>query len=168
MRANIYWALLVVTASLIEVTWLGAIRIGDVLPDLVLLLVVYFAMTSGAERAMFTGVLGGIFQDVAAGSGLGHHVLALVVAGYIVGALADRLILESPAVKATMVLCACAVHGLLYVAVDFIQNPEMSAVDAILVSMIPRAFYTMLVTPLVFIPLARLMAPRLPIQRREA
>ncbi len=168
IRGNLYWALLVSVSALVEVTWLRSVRIGDVVPDLVLLLVVYFAMTSGPERAMFTGLLGGIFQDVAADTGLGHHVFALVLAGYVGGMLANRLIMESPAVKAGMVLCACLVNGLAYVAIDFIQNPEMNVVDAILVSMIPRTFYTMLVTPLVFIPLDRLLAGRLPTQRRAA
>lgn len=168
VRANLYWVVLVLTTALVEVTWLRAIRIGDVVPDLVLLLVVYFAMTSGPERAMFTGALGGVFQDVAADTGLGHHVLALVIAGYAGGMLANRLIIESPAVKAGMVLCACVVHGLTYVAVDFIQNPELDAYDAILVSMIPRTFYTMVVTPILFIPLDRVLAPRLPAHRRAA
>lgn len=168
LRLNLYWAGLVLVTALIEVTWLRAVRIGDVVPDLVLLLVVYFAMTSGPERAMFTGALGGIFQDVAADTGLGHHVLALVAAGYVGGMLANRLMLESPAVKAGMVLCACVMHGLLYIGVDFVQNPDLSVYDAILVSMIPRTFYTMLVTPIVFIPLDRTLSSRLPTQRRVA
>lgn len=168
IRANLYWAILVLLTALVEVTWLRAVRIGDVVPDLVLLLVVYFAMTSGPERAMFTGALGGIFQDVAADTGLGHHVLALVVAGYVGGMLANRLMLDSPAVKAGMVLCACVVNGLLYVSIDFVQNPEMSVYDAVLVSMIPRTFYTMVITPVIFIPLDRALSARLPTQRRVA
>lgn len=168
LRKNLYWAGLVLVTALVEVTWLRAVRIGDVVPDLVLLLVVYFAMTSGPERAMFTGALGGIFQDVAADAGLGHHVLSLVIAGYVGGMLANRLMLESPAVKAGMVLFACAVNGLLYVAIDFVQNPEISVYDAIMVSMIPRTFYTMLVTPIIFIPLDRTLSAHLPTQRRVA
>lgn len=166
LRTNLYWITLVLVTALVEVTWLGAIRIGGVVPDVILLLVVYFGMTNSSERAMLTGVIGGIIQDVASGTGLGHHVLALAVAGYVAGMLAERLLIENPAVKAGMVLFACIVHGFVYVTVDFIQNPEISAVDAILVSMIPRTFYTMLITPVVFFLLDRVLGDRMPAPRR--
>ncbi len=157
MRANIYWAILVIFTALIEATWLGLIQIGDVLPNMVLLITVYFGITYGEERAMFTGALGGIIQDVAADTALGHHALALIIVGYTVGRLSERLVTESPAVKAMMVLAACLVHGFIYITVDYVQNPGMNAVDAVLVSMIPRTFYTILVTPVVFYALFKVL-----------
>lgn len=155
MRTNVYWALLIVVVAVFESTWLGAIRLQGVLPDLVLLLVVYFAVTHGEERAMFTGFLGGIFQDVAADTGLGHHVLCLVVTGFVVGRVSRRLVVDHPAVKAGLVLGASMVHGLLYTSVDYVQNPDLNAMYSLAVTVVPRAFYTSLVTPLVFFALDR-------------
>ena len=92
MRRNLLWAVIVVATALVQTTWLDAIRLQGVLPDLTLLLVVYFAIADGEERAMFTGVLGGLYQDVAGNAVLGHHIVCHVIVGYVAGRVAQRLI----------------------------------------------------------------------------
>ena len=156
MRRNVWWAVIVVTAALIQTTWLDAIRFQGVLPDLTLLLVVYFAVAEGEERAMLTGVLGGLYQDVAGDTVLGHHVLCLVVAGYVVGRVARRLVMEHPMVKVGLVMGAGLLNGVLFTAVEYVQTPAKSALHALMTTVVPGAFYTALVTPLVFFVLARL------------
>jgi len=151
MRKNIMWAVIVVTAALIQTTWLDAIEIAGVVPDLALLLVIYFAVNDGEERAMFTGVLAGIFQDIASEATLGHHVLCLVLIGFTVGRLTTRLITEHPAIKAGLVLAAGLVNGILYTAIGYVQEPGLTALRTIAAVVIPGAFYTALVTPLVFL-----------------
>ena len=150
MRTTLIWVLLIVTAAIIEATWLGAFRFQGVLPDLILLLVVYVAIISTEERAMATGLLGGLFQDVASNSSLGHHVLCLVVVGFFVGKLSRRLITDSPAVKVGLVFGASLLHGLIYITVFYVQNPDMNVMHTIAVSVIPRSFYTALLTPIFY------------------
>ena len=160
MRKNILWAVAVVTAVLIQTTWLDAIRLQGVLPDLTLLLVVFFAVTDGEERAMFTGVLGGIYQDVAGEAVLGHHVLCNVVAAYAVGRLSRRLVLDHPVVKVGLVGAASLLHGALYLSIQYVQSPALPVLHRILNSVVPGAFYNALVTPIVFGILAWLFARR--------
>ena len=155
MRRHVYWAALVVAAALIESSWLGVIRLQGVMPDLILLLVVYFGVTKGDERAMFTGLIGGLFQDVAGDTGLGHHVLPLVAVGFIVGRLSERLVTGHPSVKAALVFCASLLHGAIFTSISYLQNPELNALYLFGVSVIPRAFYTALMTPLIFFALER-------------
>lgn len=154
MRRNIRWAAVTIVAALIQTTWLDAIRFQGVLPDLILLLVVYFAIADGEERAMFTAVLGGIYQDVAGNYSLGHNILCLAIVGYIVGRVSTRLIIENPAVKAGLVLLASIAHGVLFTFILYVQKPHISAVYTISASVVPGAFYTALLTPLVFLVLA--------------
>ena len=155
MRRNVVWAVFVVAAALIQTTWLDALRVQGVLPDLVLLLVVYFAIEDGEERAMFTGVLGGLYQDVVGNAVLGHHVLCHVVVAYMTGRVARRLITQHAAVKVGLVFFASLTHGFLFVCIQYVQTPEMSAVHTFLVSVVPGAFYTALATPLLFFILGR-------------
>lgn len=156
MRGNIPWFLLVVSVALIESTWLGAVRLQGVLPDLVLLLVIYFAVIDSQERAMFTGLVGGVFQDVAGDTGLGHHVLCLVVVGYLTGRVVERLITDHPAVKGGLVFVASILHGIIFLAIEYVQNPAMNATFTMMASTIPRAFYTALVTPILFFAFDRI------------
>jgi rod shape-determining protein MreD len=155
MRRNIAWVVVTVVAALMESTLLKGISIQEVLPDLPLLLVAYFAFQEGEERAMFTGVIGGLIQDVASNASLGHNVLALVVVGYIAGRLSKRLLTEHPAVKVALVFGASLTEGILFVTIQYVQNPNFGATYMILTSAVPTAFYTTLVTPFVFFALDR-------------
>lgn len=155
MRGNFFWAVLVIATALIEATWLQAIRVQGVVPNLVLLLVVFYAVSESEIRAMFTGLLGGIFQDVAADTGLGHHVLCLVLVGFFVGRVGNRLITDNPAVKAALVFFAILLHDFIYITIDYIQHVDSSAAYTMAIGMVPRAFYTALLTPIVFFVMSR-------------
>ena len=156
IKKYVLWAVVVIGAALIQTTWPDAVKLQGVLPDLTLLLVVYFAIADGEERAMFTGVLGGMYQDVAGNAVLGHHILCNVVVGFSVGRLATRLVTEHPAVKVGLVVCASLVHGILYTAILYVQEPDVGALHTLVTSVVPGAFYTALMTPIVFLVLTRL------------
>lgn len=147
---NIIWGVAVVLAALMQTTWPDFLKVQGVLPDLTLVLVVYFAIVEGEERAMFTGLLGGIYQDVASNTSLGHHVLCLVILGYVVGRFSTRLITEHPAIKAGLVFGAGLAHGILFTSILYVQKPDLSFFFLILTSVVPSAFYSALMTPVVF------------------
>jgi rod shape-determining protein MreD len=140
--------------ALLEAQWPYILRVQGVVPQLVLIVVIYFAIVDGEERAMLTGLLGGLFQEVATDEALGHRVLCLVILGYIAGTMSRRLITDNPAIKASTVFVASVAHGLLYLAIDYLQRPGMSNVAGQLAALLPQAFYTALVTPLLFALLA--------------
>ncbi len=164
MRKNLFWLAFVVGAALVQTTWLEVVRVEGVLPDLVLVLVVYFAIAESEERAMFTGAVGGILQDVASDTTLGHHVLCNVVVAYAVGRLATRLITEHAAVKAGLVLLGSLAQGILFAGIRYVQQPEIGVLKTILTSAVPTAFYTSLVTPLVFFVLERCFRSSMTVQ----
>jgi len=151
---NFLWFVAVVFAALLQSTWPDMLKFEGVLPDLTLVLVVYFAITEGEERAMFTGVLGGVYQDVASNTVLGHHVLCLVLVGFVTARLSNRLITEHPAIKAGLVFCAAVLHGVLFSCILYIQKPDISPLFLITTGVVPSAFYSALMTPVVFFSLA--------------
>jgi rod shape-determining protein MreD len=150
MRKNIVWAVLVIATALLETTLLDLVKVQGVVPDLTLLLVVFFAIVEGDERAMYTGLLGGVFQDVVLHKTLGHHVLGLVIIGYVVSRISIRLITEHPAVKMALVFGASIANGIIFTAVAYIQQPAISALHLLVTSVVPESFYTALVTPIAF------------------
>ena len=159
LRKNLLWLAMVVLAALLQSTWPDFLKVEGVLPDLTLVLVVYFAIYEGEERAMFTGLIGGIYQDVASNAVLGHHVLCLVVLAYVIAHFSNRLITEHPAIKAALVFGAGVAHGVLFTSILYVQKPDLSPVQLILTQAVPAAFYSALVTPVVFF-LLRLMFHR--------
>jgi rod shape-determining protein MreD len=165
VRTNFIWAVTVMLTALLEAQWPYVLRVQSVVPQLVLILVIYFAIVDGEERAMLTGLLGGLFQEVATDEALGHRVLCLVILGYTAGSMSRRLITENPAVKASAVFVASVAHGFLYLCIDYLQRPGMSNVASQLAALLPQAFYTALVTPVLFALLA--ISP-MPQHRRAA
>ncbi|MBI2423962.1 MAG: rod shape-determining protein MreD [Candidatus Hydrogenedentes bacterium] len=150
---NIIWLVIIVVTAIVQSTWPDALKLQSVLPDLTLILVVYFAITQGVERAMFTGLLGGIYQDVSSHDVLGHHVFCLVIVGYVTGRFATRLVTEHPAIKMGLVFCAGVIHGALYTAIQYVQEPSVSVATTLVASVVPAAFYTCLISPFVIMGL---------------
>ncbi len=150
MRKNLVWAALVLAGALLQTTVVPSIRLEAAVPDLTLLLVIFFALADGEERAMFTGVLGGVFQDVFGHNVLGHHMLGLVITGYLAGRVARRLMIDHPAVKVALVFVSAVLSGMVFTTVQFVQQPYIGATHLIFSSVVPSAFYSALITPLFF------------------
>ena len=150
IRQNLLWFAMVVTAALLQTNWPNMFKFQEVLPDLTLLLVIFFGIAEGEERAMFTGLIGGMYQDVAGDTTLGHHVLCNVVIGYIVGRMAQRLIADHPAIKVGLVFLSVIAHGMLFLLIQYAHTPEMQVFWVFRTTVLPTAFYTAAITPLVF------------------
>ncbi|HDP35874.1 MAG TPA: rod shape-determining protein MreD [Candidatus Hydrogenedentes bacterium] len=159
-RNYLAWFACVVLAALIQTNWPEALRLQEVSPDIVIVLIVYFAIAYGEERAMFTGVVGGLYQDVAVNTTLGHHVLCYVVIGYIIGRLATRLISEHAAVKAGLVLLAGFCQGVAYITIQYAMQPQRGMLYPILNTAAPIAFYSAIITPFVFAAVDRIFHKR--------
>lgn len=161
-RKNILWLLLLLLAAGIQATWFEGLQYRGAMPNLVLLLIVYFALSDGEERGMLTGALGGLFQDVAAGNALGHYVLCNVIIGYIVGLGGHRLVTGHPAIKAGIVFISGLAHATMFALVAYLQDPARGIVGPVVRIGIPAAFYTAVVTPFVFIALDTLRRNKRP------
>lgn len=160
MNRRVGWLIVVILAALLQTTWPEALKLQDVLPDFILLLTVFFALNYGEEIAMYTGVIGGLYQDTASNKILGHHVICLIIVGYVVGRMSNRLITDHPAIKGGIVLLAAIVHGLLFTFIAFVQDPSIGAMYTIATSVVPGAFYTAVLTPLVFMVLGWFFRPK--------
>jgi rod shape-determining protein MreD len=160
MMKNGIWLIAVVGTALVQTTWPDFLKIQEAVPDLTLLLVVFFGIIEGEERAMYTGLIGGIYQDVASNAVLGHHVICLVIVGYLVGRISVRLITEHPAIKVGLAFAAGFLSGTLFTFIQYVQQPDISATYQIVTSVVPSAFYTALLTPLLFLVLGWVFQPR--------
>ena len=88
--------------------------------DLVLVAVVYIALTNGPLGGMFAGSVAGLIQDSLTTSFLGVGGLAKSIVGFFAGAFAQQFIVTATLPRLVMFLCATVVHsavlmGLYYV-----------------------------------------------------
>lgn len=108
-------ALLLGLALLLESTVLQFVLVAGVKPDLVLVLVVFYAITNGPREGAFLGFMGGLAQDFLSGYYLGLNALSFTVVGYLVGLGHTRLFKESPFILAGVTfLATMAFEGVKY------------------------------------------------------
>jgi len=100
------FALLLGLALLLESTLLQFVRVAGVRPDLVLVLVVFYAIINGSKEGAFWGFMGGLAKDFLSGYYLGLNALSLAVIGYLVGLGHTRLFRESHYVLAGVTFLA--------------------------------------------------------------
>ena len=75
------------------------IRVGDIVPDIPLVVVVMLALRRGPEFGCVAGLIAGLLQDVTTGGLLGVQGLTKALVGFTVGASGARLSATSPLVQ---------------------------------------------------------------------
>lgn len=149
----------VLTALLLQTAVLSRLPLPGAAPDLLLVLVVAFALVEGPGSGMATGFVAGLLADLGADHELGRLALAYVVVGYLAGTASDepdRSILQPFAVVAvcgTAALLVFSVEGIL------LGDPRVTvpAFGRSLVSTVP---YSVALTPIV-VPLVGALVDRL-------
>lgn len=87
---------------------------GTAALDLVLVVVVYVALTSGPVTGMFAGSLAGIIQDALSSGVIGVGGLAKSVVGFLAGVIGQQFIVTAALPRLLMFLAATAVHALIF------------------------------------------------------
>jgi rod shape-determining protein MreD len=149
----------VVTALLLQLTVIGRLPLPGAAPDLVVVLVVAFALAEGPMSGLVTGWAAGLLADALADHQMGRLALAYALAGYVSGMLKDeteRSTLQpfgAVATGAAVAVGAFAVVGVL------LGDPRVSfySVARTLFSSVP---YDVVLTPFV-VPLVAGLVHRL-------
>jgi rod shape-determining protein MreD len=121
--------LLTVAAALILQMALARFAIGGRwIFDLVLVGVVYAALSWGPVSGMWAGTLGGLTQDALGADIIGVGGFAKTVAGMVAGLAGAQFIVARPLAKAGMVAAVTIGHRLMIIALLSIINQDWSAV----------------------------------------
>jgi len=76
---------ILLVAAVLQSVWVDGIRVVGGRPDLVLLLVVTWAIIRGVDEGAVWGFVGGVFCDLLSGSNFGLWTVSLTAVGLLVG-----------------------------------------------------------------------------------
>jgi rod shape-determining protein MreD len=108
-------ALVAIALALALQTTLARFLIGGTAAiDLVLVAVVYVALTSGATAGMLAGSVAGLIQDALSSGVIGIGGLAKSIVGFAVGAIGQQFIVTAAIPRLLVFLAATAMHALLF------------------------------------------------------
>jgi rod shape-determining protein MreD len=152
-------AVSVVTALLVQLTIVGRLPLPGVAPDLVLVLVVAFALAEGPMSGLLTGWSAGLLADALAAHELGRLALAYAVAGYLTGMLQDETERSTLQPFGAVALGAVVALGTFLTVGMLLGDPRVTAhaVARALFSSVP---YDVVLTPFV-VPLVAGLVRRL-------
>lgn len=108
--------LLGLAAALAVQTTLGTWVVpGTAALDLVLIVVVYVALTSGPTAGLLAGTVGGLAQDALSSGVLGIGGLAKTLVGYGVGVLGTQFIITAAAPRFVVFALATVAHAAVFI-----------------------------------------------------
>lgn len=128
----------------------GSVVFFSFRPDLVLIIVVYWALKKGPSGGWFVGMVGGFMTDLFSSGMLGLHTLTLATIGLLVSFSSNPLYRTHLSTRVVMVGVSSAIYNILYylLLLIFADPPSWSYVwKAVL---LPSLWQTILVSPLWF------------------
>jgi rod shape-determining protein MreD len=118
----------VAMALALQTTVASLVPRGTAVPDLVLIVVVYIALTTGPVTGVLLGSAAGVAQDALSGGIIGIGGLAKAVAGYVTGVLGTQFILTAPFSRLLAFILATVLHAVVFVGLysllDLRQFPD--------------------------------------------
>lgn len=106
---------LAVAAALALQTTLARYVRGTVALDLVLVVVVYVALTSGPVTGLLTGTFAGLVQDALATGVIGIGGLAKTLVGFLAGVIGTQFIVAQPLPRFVVFFAATLLHAAVFI-----------------------------------------------------
>ena len=149
-RYSLY--IILVGAFLIQLLLLDHVKIAGAKPDILVLLVVFFAIFFGPGAGAEAGFAAGLFKDMYSLDIFGVNILLLSLTGLIAGSLSPKLFRESKLTQVLLVFVFSSIYMIIhYFASSFILKIAYVTLPEYLCGLIlPSSFYTATLSIIIF------------------
>ena len=134
-------ALTVFGGGVAQATVAPALRIGDIAPDLPLIVVVLLALRRGPEFGCVAGFAAGLLQDAAGGGLIGIQALTKAMIGFAIGAVGGELRVTQPLVQVPGLAVLTIVEGLVRFALLKLFHFPVPFGELMTYVVLPQALY---------------------------
>jgi rod shape-determining protein MreD len=130
------------------------LRVGGIVPDIPLVLVVMLALRRGPEFGCAAGLAAGLLQDVTTGGLLGVQAFTKALVGFAIGASGARLSVTSPLVQVLGLVVLTLLEGLVrFGLLQMFRFPAPFG-EVMAYQVVPQALYNGLLGAVVVLVLA--------------
>lgn len=146
-------AILIFVAFVLQSTFIQALSLGGISPDIMMILTVSYGFIRGKKNGLITGFASGLLVDIFFGNVLGFYALIYMYIGYLNGLLHETFFKED--IKLPLVLVALSnlsYNFIIYILLFLLRsrlNPVGYFVRIILPEMIYTVFLMLLIYPLI-------------------
>lgn len=158
MRRSAAFGLTILTAVLLQSTVFARLTLFGVSPDLVVAVVICFALVEGATLGAVLGFSGGLLRDLLLDAPKGLTGLSYLIVGYTVGSIRPYLQTTSVMVPVAGVFAGSLASSVLYEVLQAMLGRRTGGLDRAVVVVFLTAIYNMLLVPFVYPPVKRIAA----------
>ena len=146
MKRKLITLVIIIICFLLQSTILRKLAIGNICPNLLIIVTASFGFMRGTKSGMYVGLTCGLFIDLFWGGLLGFHMLLFVLVGYFNGSF-QRLFFDDD-IKLPIVLIGVSdfMYGLLTYGCLYMLQGDFAFLSHLMEIILPELVYTILVT----------------------
>jgi rod shape-determining protein MreD len=146
-----YLACSVILSIVLQATWIAQLNLpGGVKPDLVLVIVITYALLKGPYVGTNLGLFAGFFMDLVSGSIIGGGVLTKILAGLSAGMLEKTIFKDNLLVPTLTVFLGTILFETLNLVIRLSFGANFIFMEMLLSVIFPMAFYNSILAPVIY------------------
>lgn len=150
MRRTAVFALVILTAVILQTTLFARLTFFRVSPDIVLVVVISFALIEGPVTGAVAGFAGGMLRDLLLDAPKGLTGLAYLIVGYAVGSIRPYVASTSLMVPVAGVCAGSLAGTALYVVLAALLGQPTGPMPLVVQEVALTALYNTLLVPFVY------------------
>lgn len=152
MLKNIVFAILVIISYLVQTTYADALSMGNIVPNLVVIIVCMYGLLKGRRAGLIFGFCTGLFLDVFNGYGnvLGINALLYMYVGFINGFFNEIIYIKNFHVPVVAVAFSDLAISFVYYIIAFLVRNRLDFLFYLRYVIVPELVYTIFVTLISF------------------
>jgi rod shape-determining protein MreD len=156
IRTIAFSSMLLLACSFIQSTWLGAIAVLGIVPDLALVVLIWLSYKNGPVEGPVSGFISGFAEDLLSASPLGFNAFVKTVVATCAGLLHGVFFIDRVALPFVLGLLGTIVKALAAGFLSVLFSGKVLSYDFLASSLWLEAAYNGLMAPLVFLLLSLL------------
>lgn len=144
-------ALLPLIAIFLQSTFFASYSIKGVVPDLVLVFIIFYALLNGAEKGARYGLICGLLEDLYIGQFIGMNALSKAATAYIIGRLQHRVFTENVAVGVISVIVGSIINALMLLVLAWAYFAAFNIGPGFFINVLYQIIYNVLLTTPIYI-----------------
>lgn len=153
MKRKFVEIILIISFYLLQVTLCDVISLGNIAPNLLIILPVLFGFFKGKNEGMFVGFISGVMYDLFSSGLFGFSVLIFVYIGYISGIFNKEYEKREVFVPLAMVLLSDFCFEFLSYIGLFLLHNRLNVEFFVSRFILPETVYTVMITLIIYNPL---------------
>jgi rod shape-determining protein MreD len=144
-------ALLPLLAIFFQSTLFASYSIKGVVPDLVLVFAIFYALLNGAGKGARYGLLCGLLEDLYTGRFIGMNAVSKSVTAYIIGRMQHRVFTENVAVGILGVVIGSLLNAVLLLIIALVYFTAFNLTISFLINALYQVIYNVLLTTPIYL-----------------